>query len=93
MRIASATNRDADSKAALKGYETFLTAADARVRVGAANQVELEEARRAVVASQAAVVGVERERLTSWITLYKSVGGAWNDAAPGKSDILTKASQ
>ncbi len=93
VRIASATNRDADSKAALKGYETFLLAADARVRVGASNQVELEEARRAVVAAQGAVVSVERERLTSWITLYKSVGGAWTDASPGKSESLTKASR
>lgn len=93
VRIASATNRDADSKAALSGYQAFLTAADARVRVGAANQVELEEARRSVVTAQSAVVGVERERLASWITLYKSVGGAWKDASSGKSEILTKASQ
>lgn len=85
VRIASATNRDADSKAALKGYETFLAAADARVRVGAANQVELEEARRAVVTAQGAVVNVERERLTSWITLYKSVGGAWKDTSSALS--------
>ncbi len=94
VRIASATNRDADSKAALKGYETFLTAADARVRVGAANQVELEEARRAVVTAQGAVVNVERERLTSWITLYKSVGGAWNDVPlVSASEGTSKASQ
>jgi outer membrane protein, multidrug efflux system len=81
VRIASATNRDADSKAALKGYQSFLTAADARVRVGAASQVELEEARRSVVAAQGAVVNVERERLTSWINLYKSVGGGWSNAS------------
>ncbi len=94
VRIASATNRDADSKAALSGYQAFLTAADARVRVGAANQVELEEARRAVVAAQGAVVGVERERLTSWITLYKSVGGAWkNTSSMSAPQIVTKASQ
>jgi outer membrane protein, multidrug efflux system len=94
VRIASATNRDGDSKAALKGYEAFLTAADARVRVGAANQVELEEARRAVVAAQGAVVGVERERLTSWITLYKSVGGAWkNMSSMNTPEIVTKVSQ
>jgi outer membrane protein, multidrug efflux system len=81
VRISSATNRDADSKAALKGYQAFLTAADARVRVGAASQVELEEARRSVVAAQGAVVNVERERLTSWINLYKSVGGGWSNAS------------
>lgn len=81
VRITSATNRDADSKAALKGYQSFLTAADARVRVGAASQVELEEARRSVVAAQGAVVNVERERLTSWINLYKSVGGGWSNTS------------
>lgn len=81
VRIVSATNRDADSKAALKGYQSFLTAADARVRVGAASQVELEEARRSVVAAQGSVVNVERERLTSWINLYKSVGGGWSNSS------------
>jgi outer membrane protein, multidrug efflux system len=90
VRIASATNRDGDSKAALKGYEAFLAAADARVRVGAASQVELEEARRSVVAAQGAVVGVERERLTSWISLYKSVGGGWNNTP---SDIAANVSK
>ena len=52
----------------------------------------------ASVTAQGAVVGVERERLTSWITLYKSVGGAWKDASshdssPRKAEIFTKASQ
>ncbi len=81
VRINSAIAREADADAALKGYDAYLAAADARVRAGAGSLVELEEARRLVVASQGVAVGVERERLTAWISLYRAMGGGWNDAA------------
>jgi outer membrane protein, multidrug efflux system len=91
VRIASANNREADAKAALKGYEAFLAASDAKVRAGAGSLVELEEARRAVVASQGAAVNVERERLAAWVTLYRAVGGAWSEApAPNVSNTGNK---
>jgi NodT family efflux transporter outer membrane factor (OMF) lipoprotein len=79
VRIVAAGNRAADAKAALRGYEAFLTAADARVRAGGGSMIELEEARRAVVAANFAVVTIERDRLNGWITLYRAVGGAWRD--------------
>ncbi len=82
VRIVAAGNREADAKAALRGYEAFLTAADSRVRAGGGSMIELEEARRAVVAAHFAVVNIERERLNGWITLYRAVGGAWHDASP-----------
>jgi outer membrane protein, multidrug efflux system len=77
VRLDSAAKREADANAALTGYQKFLTAAEARVRVGAGSLTELEEARRSVVAAQGAAVGVARERLTAWIALYKAVGGGW----------------
>lgn len=80
VRINSATNREADAKTALRGYESFLTAAYAKVKAGAGSLVELEEARRAVVASTGAVVNIERDRLHAWISLYRAVGGGWQDA-------------
>ena len=82
VRLDSATRREADANAALRGYEKYLTAAEARLRVGAGSVPELEEARRTVVASQAASIGVVRERLTAWIALYKSIGGGWGAATP-----------
>jgi outer membrane protein, multidrug efflux system len=88
VRIVSADNRDSDAKTALKGYEAFLTAADAKVRAGAGNLVELEEARRAVVVSQGAVVNVERERLNAWVTLYKAIGGAWSGESRNDETVL-----
>lgn len=77
VRLDSAAKREADANAALKGYKKFLTAAEAKVKVGAGSLTELEDARRAVVAAQGAAVGVARERLTAWIGLYKAVGGGW----------------
>jgi multidrug efflux system outer membrane protein len=77
VRLDSANKREADANAALQGYQQFLRAAEARVKVGAGSLPELEEARRSVVAAQGAAVGVARERLTNWIALYKAVGGGW----------------
>ncbi len=90
VRINSAIERDADAVAALKGYEAYLAAAEARVRAGAGSLVELEEARRLVVASQGVAVGVERERLTSWISLYRALGGGWNEAAAAGSERVAQ---
>ena len=80
VRIVAAGNREADAKAALRGYEAFLTAANAKMRVGSGSLIELEEARRTVVTAHFAVVTIERERLNGWITLYRAVGGAWHEA-------------
>jgi outer membrane protein, multidrug efflux system len=77
VRLDSAAKREADANAALAGYQKFLTAAEAKVKVGAGSLTELEDARRTVVAAQGAAVGVARERLTAWIGLYKAVGGGW----------------
>lgn len=94
VRINSASERDADAMAALKGYEAYLAAANARVRAGAGSLVELEEARRLVVASQGVTVGVERERLAAWISLYRAMGGGWNDTATtGPANVAQQISK
>ena len=77
VRLDSAARREADANAALTGYRKFLLAAEARVKTGAGSIPELEEARRSLVAAQGVAVGVARERLAAWISLYKAVGGGW----------------
>ena len=77
VRLASAAAREEDTRSAQKGFEAFATAAESKVRVGVGSVVELEEARRAVVAAQGAAVNLERERLTAWVSLYRAVGGGW----------------
>jgi len=83
VRLESAAQREVDVNLALDGYQQFLTAAEARVRVGSGSLPELEEARRAVVVAQGSAVGVMRERLTAWIALYRAVGGGWDAAIDG----------
>ncbi|MFM7293653.1 MAG: efflux transporter outer membrane subunit [Burkholderiales bacterium] len=82
VRLDSAARREKDANTALAGYQQFLAAAEARVRAGAGNLAELEEARRAVVQAQGVAVGVSLDRLIGWIGLYKAMGGGWSGGIP-----------
>jgi outer membrane protein, multidrug efflux system len=93
VRLDSASRREADSVQALAGYQKFLVAAEARVRVGAGSLPELEEARRSVVAAQGSAVGVTRERLTSWISLYRALGGGWDPATSSLQTASTNSTR
>ncbi len=39
--------------------------------------VELEEVRRASLAAETALVGLQREHAAAWIALYRAMGGGW----------------
>ncbi len=80
-QLQSAKLRAPDLQAARVGYQAFEKAAQARLSVGAGSVLELEDARRAVLAAQVAVLAVERERLAASISLYRAVGGGWDQSA------------
>lgn len=80
IRLASADAREADTRSAQQGFDAYAAAADARLRAGIGSAVDLEEARRALVAAQGATVNLQRERLVAWISLYRAVGGGWQRA-------------
>ncbi len=77
-RIASAEARETDQLASLAGYEAFAKASEARLNVGAGSLLELQEARRSVLAAQVSVLTLERERAHAWISLYRAAGGGWS---------------
>jgi outer membrane protein, multidrug efflux system len=77
-QLQSAKLRAPDLQASLAGYQAFEKAAQARLSVGAGSVLELEDARRAVLAAQVAVLAVERDRLNASISLYRAVGGGWD---------------
>jgi outer membrane protein, multidrug efflux system len=77
-RIDSVQKREADTKSSLANYEAFEKAAQARLSAGVGSVLELEDARRAVLAAQVNVLTLERERMTAWISLFRAVGGDWN---------------
>jgi outer membrane protein, multidrug efflux system len=86
-QLGSAQTRETDAGKAASGYEAFLKATQARYNAGAGSLLELEEARRALLNAQVSLLSVQRERVTSWIALYKSLGGGWTSDAPAPSGL------
>ena len=84
LRLDAATRREADAQRAAQGFRDYYAAAEQRWRVGAGSLIDREDARRIALNAQSALLTVQRERVTSWITLYRALGGGWSasDAAP-----------
>ncbi len=83
VRLDAAGERMDDVHRAVDGYETFLAAATTQWEVGVGSLLDLEQARRNVRAARAALVQTRRERVASWLALYKAVGGGWQAAGAG----------
>ncbi|HEU4458207.1 MAG TPA: efflux transporter outer membrane subunit [Methylibium sp.] len=80
VNLDTALKRADDARAAADGYARYFESIDARYRVGAASVLELEEARRTLLAAREALIGVERDRIGAWITLHRATGGGWRAA-------------
>jgi len=77
VTLDSARARNDDARTAAAGYRISFNAMQARYENGLANLVELEDTRRTALASETALVALQRERLAAWIALYRAVGGGW----------------
>jgi NodT family efflux transporter outer membrane factor (OMF) lipoprotein len=93
VRLDAAGRREADARVAAAGFRRFFEAAQARFEAGVESVLDLESARRHALAAAAALVGVERERVAAWVTLYRAVGGGWVDEvrAPDSADAAPAA--
>ena len=89
VRLASVAERMKDTTAAAAGYRESLEGARTRQRAGLGSLMELEEARRTAYAADAAVVALEYEGVSAWISLYRAAGGGWD----GALDINTARSK
>jgi NodT family efflux transporter outer membrane factor (OMF) lipoprotein len=86
VRLDAAQRREADALRAAKGFRAFYDAAESRWRVGTGSLIDMEDARRTALAAQAALLGVQRERVAAWVSLYKAVGGGWKAGDRGPRD-------
>jgi multidrug efflux system outer membrane protein len=77
VTLDSARARGEDAKVAAEGFRVSFVATEARYRSGLASLVELEDARRTLLAAETALVGLQRERAAAWIALYRALGGGW----------------
>ena len=77
LNLQSTASRRGDSQAAAEGYRASFNATQARYKSGLASLVELEDARRTLLAAETALVSLQRERMAAWIALYRAAGGGW----------------
>ena len=88
VNLQSTADRGSDALVATEGYRASFAGTEARYKAGLASLVELEEARRVLLAAQSAVVLLERERRNAWISLYKALGGGWSMTAPHPTPMI-----
>lgn len=81
VALDSARSRNDDARIAAEGYRASFNAIEARYRAGLASLVELEDARRTLLAAETALVGLQREGLSAWVALYRAAGGGWRREA------------
>jgi NodT family efflux transporter outer membrane factor (OMF) lipoprotein len=79
VSLRSTADRSADAQTASEGFATSFRATEARFKGGLASLFELEDARRSALQAQVALIDLQRERSTAWITLYRALGGGWAD--------------
>jgi NodT family efflux transporter outer membrane factor (OMF) lipoprotein len=90
VRLDAANRREADAQVAAQGFRRYFDAAQARFDAGSQSLLDLESARRNALQAAAALIGVQRERVAAWVTLYRAVGGGWRaEPAPAAADPNT----
>jgi len=78
VALQSTDDRSTDARIATEGYAASFRATEARYRGGLASLYELEDARRLALQAQIALIDLQRERSTAWISLYRALGGGWS---------------
>jgi multidrug efflux system outer membrane protein len=81
VSLNSSTARSGDAQVSLEGYRVAFVAAEDRYKKGLGSLLELEDARRTRLASENAVVTLQRERSAAWVALYRAAGGGWSPSA------------
>lgn len=89
--LDSARTRSADARAAAAGYRASFEATESRHRNGLASLVELEDARRSLLAAETALVSLQRELHEAWVGLYRAAGGGWQRSNGGSVSPVTPA--
>ncbi len=78
VALQSTADRDADAQVATEGFSASFRATEARFKGGLASLYELEDSRRSALQAQVALIELQRERSTAWISLYRALGGGWS---------------
>ena len=81
VNLNSSAARSSDAQVSLEGSRIAFVAAEDRYKNGLGSLLELEDARRTRLASENAVVTLQRERSAALVALYRAAGGGWSASA------------
>ncbi len=76
--LDAARRRTEDAHIAATAYRTYFQAAEQNWRAGGLSLLALEDARRSMLAAEAAEITLQRDHVLAWIHLYKALGGGWH---------------
>lgn len=93
VKLQSTAGREGDAQSAVAGYRASFTGTEARYQAGLASLLELEDARRTLLAAEITLVSLQRERLSAWVALYRAMGGGWTPALASTTSTATSASR
>ena len=83
VNLQSTAARSEDARLAADGYRAAFTGTEARYKSGLGNLLELEDARRTLLAAETGLLSLQRERANAWVALYRATGGGWSAADSG----------
>lgn len=86
--LAAARDRVVAVETAVREYDQFFRAEQARLRAGRTATVEVERARRALLQAVAAEVDAREGLAVGWVRLYRALGGGWQQA--GTADTAAR---
>ncbi|MGU7773786.1 efflux transporter outer membrane subunit [Burkholderia sp. MR1-5-21] len=81
--LDGAARRSDDARRAAEQYDRYEQAIEANWHAGFDTLLTLEQARRSRTSAEITYIELRRDRVRSWISLYKALGGGWTgiDAA------------
>lgn len=85
VTLQAAQEREADTRAVLDARAQNHAAAQNRERGGMASALDVEDARRMLLAAQADGLALQLERKRAWVALYRAVGGGWQRPATAQT--------
>ena len=87
--LHAAQRRSSQTAAAVAGFNKAFIAANAKYKAGMGSMLELEDARRSLLAARMGQATLQRETHAAWVALYRALGGGWEPAAnPTEADTI-----
>ena len=80
VNLQSSEARQGDAQAAVDGYRAAFTGTEALYKNGLASLLNLEDARRTLLAAEINRVTLRQERQAAGVALYRAMGGGWTPA-------------